>query len=249
MAEAGIWRLDRDRAIVLGGCISVSALAWLFVLHNASPAHMRTSAAMHLGALFLMWAVMMVAMMLPSTLPYLFAFSGEQVRRRRRGLTVVPVAFFLTGYFAVWTTFSAGCAALQALLHTIGLLSPMMFLSNLALAGLVLLAGGLYQWSPLKQACLHHCRSPLGFLLSDWREGRSGAFRMGVDHGVICVGCCWALMLLPFAAGVMNLAGMAGISALLLLEKAAPGGPLVGRICGAVLVVTGAWMLGFGVIP
>jgi len=142
---------------------------------------------------------------------------------------------FLAGYFAMWTAFSAIAALVQQALHH-DATSPV-------LAGGILVAAGVYQWTPFKDACLRHCRSPLSFLLSDWREGSLGAFRMGIDHGLFCLGCCWLLMALPFAAGVMNLMWMAAITAFILVEKAAPGGQWFGRIGGAALAVAGIWMV------
>jgi predicted metal-binding membrane protein len=164
-------------------------------------------------------------------------------------LPLVSTFFLISGYFAVWTLFSGACAAVQGLLHRQALLSPMMSLTSHVSSGVVLISAGVYQWTPMKSACLRHCRSPLTFLLSDWREGASGAFRMGAGHGLFCIGCCWMLMLLPFAAGVMNLLWMAGITVLLMLEKAAPGGEVTGRICGVLLALVGSYLIWFGVGP
>ena len=119
----------------------------------------------------------------------------------------------------------------------------MMTATSSVFAGGILLAAGVYQWTPYKDACLRHCRTPLSFLLSDWREGSPGAFRMGIDHGLFCLGCCWLLMALPFAAGVMNLMWMAVVTVFILVEKAAPGGQRFGKIGGAVLIGAGAWMI------
>jgi predicted metal-binding membrane protein len=237
--------MNRDRAILLAGAATITALTWLYLVRMATGAH--SHATMDVGALFIMWVVMMVAMMLPSTLPFVFVFQAEHVRRRARRPPLTPTLFFIGGYFAIWIVFSAACAALQQLLRSRALLSPMMSLASPLFAGAILLAAGVYQWTPMKNACLRHCRSPLTFLLSDWKEGVAGAFRMGVDHGLFCIGCCWMLMLLPFAAGVMNLLWMAGITVLLLLEKAAPGGEGTAWVCGAVLVLAGAYVIYFGV--
>lgn len=238
--------MNRDRAILLAGAAAITAVAWLYMVRMAAGVHARVT--MDWGALFLMWVVMMVAMMLPSTLPYVFVFQAEQVRRDAQQAPMTPTALFMGGYFAVWIAFSAACAALQQLLHGQALLSPMMAAASPVLAGAILLAAGVYQWTPMKNACLRHCRSPLTFLLSGWREGAGGAFRMGVDHGLFCVGCCWMLMLLPFAAGVMNLLWMAGITLLLLLEKAAPGGERTARVCGTLLALAGGYVMYFGVV-
>lgn len=248
MAMPRIWPLDRDRTILLGGSVAVTGIAWLAMVgwsRSMMPAAM--SGSEDAATLFAMWAVMMVAMMLPSTLPFLFAFSQEQRRRQAHLGTVVPTAFFVIGYLTVWVAFSAGCAALQEFLHRHALLSPMMVSTSFVFSACLLMAAGVYQWTPMKNACLHHCRTPFAFLLGEWREGRSGALRMGAEHGLFCVGCCWMLMLLPFAAGVMDWRWMAGITVLLMLEKAAPGGEWVSRIAGAALAAAGAGVLWWGV--
>jgi predicted metal-binding membrane protein len=243
--------LGVDRTLLLGGAAVVTIVAWAYVLHRAgySPgsADIHERMTMGAGALFLMWTVMMVAMMLPSMLPFAMAFSGEQKRRRASEMTAVPTAFLVAGYFAVWTAFSAIAAGLQVFLQERSLLSPMMTATSCVFSGGILVAAGLYQWTPMKNACLRHCRSPLTFLLGDWREGIAGAFRMGAGHGLFCLGCCWMLMLLPFAAGVMNLLWMAGITVLLMLEKCVPGGELTARISGASLAILGVSVMYFGI--
>jgi len=251
MARVRGWPLDRDRTILLGGCLAMTGIAWLAMARLSTGMRMPDGQAMSMvagaGALFAMWAVMMVAMMLPSTLPFVFAFSQEQRRRQAQQGTVVPTAFFVAGYLAVWVAFSAGCAGLQEFLHSKALLSPRMVSTSFVFSACLLMAAGVYQWTPMKNACLYHCRTPFAFLLGEWHEGTSGAVRMGAEHGLFCVGCCWMLMLLPFAAGVMDLRWMAGITILLMLEKMAPGGEWVSRIAGAALAAAGAGVLWWGV--
>lgn len=189
--------------------------------------------------LFMMWAVMMVAMMLPSAAPVILLFSRIAASRAARGSRYASVAFFATGYLVAWWGFSAVAALLQWWLHSAAILSAdMRTVSPIAGAG-ILIAAGVYQWLPVKQACLSHCRSPLGFLSSSWREGRLGAVVMGIVHGAFCVGCCWMLMALLFAAGVMNLAWVAALSLIVLLEKLAPAGPAIARLGGVVLIIIG----------
>jgi predicted metal-binding membrane protein len=245
MPDFRAWPIDRDRTILLCGSAAIAGVAWWYMVRVSGRMQSHVHTTMDTTALFIMWTIMMVAMMLPSTLPFLFTFSAEQVRRRTKQMTVIPTAFFAAGYFSLWTVFSGACALLQQELHRLALISPMMSATSAVFAGAVLVAAGVYQWTPMKNACLRHCRSPLTFLLSDWREGAAGAFRMGAGHGLFCIGCCWMLMMLPFAAGVMNLLWMAGITVLLLLEKAAPGGQWMGRICGALLALGGACVLIF----
>jgi predicted metal-binding membrane protein len=240
MAESRSLWINRDRMIFLAGAAGISAVAWLYLARMAR-GHMHGSA--DFGIAFVMWTIMMIAMMLPSALPFVWAFGGEHRRRQEHNLPYVSAAVFLAGYFALWTAFSAFAAALQQALHDTAMLSARMSAASSVFAGAILLAAGIYQWTPFKEACLRHCRSPLSFLLSDWREGSWGAFRMGVDHGLFCLGCCWLLMLLPFAGGVMNLAWMAAITGFILIEKAVPGGPWFGKVAGAALAFAGIWMM------
>jgi predicted metal-binding membrane protein len=147
--------------------------------------------------------------------------------------------FFTLGYLVAWTAFAVVAATVQWVLHGAALLSPAMTSASPLLGGMLLIAAGVYQWLPLKAACLTHCRSPLDFFAAEWREGEAGALAMGFRHGLHCVGCCWLLMGLLFVAGVMNLLWIAAIAGFVLVEKVLPGGRIVGRVAGAVLVVWG----------
>jgi predicted metal-binding membrane protein len=187
---------------------------------------------------FTMWTVMMVGMMAPSAMPVLLVFGASRVRRAERGGAAAVVAFGL-GYIAVWAGFSAFAALAQGGLHRAALLSPAMATTSAPLAAAVLVAAGVYQLTPLKYACLSHCQSPMGFLMSHWREGRSGAFQMGLSHGVYCVGCCWALMVVLFVVGVMNLLWVAVLAGFVLVEKLGYGGHWVSRAGGVLLVAAG----------
>src|SRR2546425_4256850 len=193
--------------------------------------------------LFLMWAEMMVAMMIPSAAPMILTFAMVNRKRREQKQPFVPTGIFLLGYLAVWTFFSALAAVAQWILHARALLSPMMVSTSALLGGVLLIVAGVFQWTPLKNACLTHCRSPLSFLMTDWREGRRGAFVMGLKHGAYCTGCCWFLMALLFVAGVMNIGWVAAISILVLLEKVAPKEFYLGRIVGLALAMWGGWMM------
>lgn len=189
--------------------------------------------------LFAMWAVMMVAMMLPSAAPVLLLVSRIGATRSARGTHHTPVVFFATGYLIVWVAFSAAAALMQWALHSAAVLSADMRVASPVVGGAILIAAGIYQWLPVKQSCLRHCRTPLGFLTEWWREGPSGALAMGMRHGAFCVGCCWMLMALLFVAGVMNLAWVAALSAIVLLEKVLPGGPVIARAAGIGFIVAG----------
>ncbi|MCK9608738.1 MAG: DUF2182 domain-containing protein [Methylomonas sp.] len=217
-------------ALPLGGAI---AAAWGFLIYQAwqmthlamaemwmPPSRLSQWLMGDFAWVFCMWAVMMAAMMLPSILPMLSAFS----RYCQRDTSTSPWLglWFSGGYLAVWIAFSVMLTALQWLFHGLQWLSPMMENRQPYLAAAILLMAGLYQFTPYKNACLHHCRTPLGFLLHAWRPGVLGAFRMGVQHGATCLGCCWAQMLIMFAVGVMNLTGMLLITLLVFLEKWPP---------------------------
>jgi predicted metal-binding membrane protein len=251
-------RLARaDRLVAAAGLLFVSGLAWLELLRLL--AAMRHDAAagmagMAMGAvrewsatdavgLFGMWSVMMAAMMLPSAAPMILLFAAVERGRRERSASTAPTAAFAAGYLLVWCGFSAAAALTQTALHQASLLSPAMVSTTPFLSGALLLTAGLWQWLPVKQACLHHCRSPVHFFQHEWREGTAGAVRMGVGHGVYCLGCCWALMVLLFVGGVMNLLVVAAIAGLVLVEKVARAGPWIGRIAGLGLAGWGGWML------
>ena len=186
-------------------------------------------------AIWLMWAVMMGAMMLPSALPMILTFtdlatrSGEGARGRS----------FVAAYLLVWFAFSVAATLLQWAFQAMGWVNSMIVSRSAALTGLLLVVAGLYQFSPLKKVCLSHCRTPLGFLLGEWRAGERGAFVMGLRHGLLCVGCCWALMMLLFAGGVMNLAWIAAVSLAVAVEKLVPRGERLGAALGLGLMAAG----------
>jgi predicted metal-binding membrane protein len=245
--------LRHDRAVVLGSLAFVVLLAWTYLLLGAGldtkmmdmggGQTMAMPAEWSLGyglVIFVMWAVMMLAMMLPSAAPVTLLIAGiARKRAAAAGAARAGTALFVFGYLAVWLAFAAAATGLQWTLDEAGLLSRTMALGNVVLAGSVLVAAGVYQWTPLKEACLRHCRSPLDFILFHWRDGRLGAVASGIGHGFFCLGCCWMLMALLFVGGIMNLAWIAGIALLVLIEKTLPGGRRVGQMTGAVLVAWG----------
>ncbi len=248
--------LKRDRLIVLSGLGGTAALAWAYMgylawemgnmdmsMEMAMP-QMQAWGVVDLFLLFVMWAVMMVAMMVPTATSMILMFVTINRRRQERAQPYVPTGVFLGGYILVWTGFSVLATLAQWRLHSAALLSPMMVSTSPLLGGLLLLAAGIFQWTPLKYACLKHCRSPLGFLMTNWREGTRGAFIMGLRHGSYCTGCCWFLMALLFVAGVMNLLWVATIAAFVLVEKVGPRWDLVGRVAGGILALAGLVLLG-----
>jgi len=246
--------LRHDRAVVLGSLTFVVVVAWGYLLTGAGV----EMAMMDMGGgqmmammpewtpayglvVFAMWAVMMVAMMLPSAAPVTLLIASLAKKRREAGtaggFTTVP---FVLGYLAVWLAFAAIATLLQWQLDAAELLSETMAFTSTVVAGGVLVLAGIYQWTPLKKACLRHCRSPLDFLLHHWPDGALGAFVSGARHGVFCLGCCWTLMALLFVGGIMNLAWIAGIALLVLIEKTLPWGGWMGRVTGVVLIGWGA---------
>lgn len=240
--------------MVAAGLLLLTGLAWLYLVRTAPIGGTGGMDAMTMpepgpwslgdfAALFAMWSVMMVAMMLPSAAPTILLVAGVARRRRERGVPSVHTGVFAAGYLTAWIGFSAVAALAQWGLHRAALLSPMMVSASPRLSGGLLLAAGIYQWLPLKGVCLTHCRSPLGWLGTSWREGTAGAFAMGLRHGTFCLGCCWALMGLLFVAGVMNLVWVAAIAALVLLEKVGPAGRVIGRVAGVAMAVWGAALL------
>jgi predicted metal-binding membrane protein len=257
----------RDGVVVPTALIALIALAWLSVLAGAGtgmdPASMSgwwlpIAAAPAFGSAwtpaywliaFFMWAVMMVAMMLPSASPMVLLYA--RVVRQAEGQGRIKrasasVAAFAGGYVALWTLFSLLAVALQGMLERSGALSVLMSSRSLLLSGALLIAAGLYQLTPLKSACLSHCRAPAAFIAAHWRPGVLGAWRMGLAHGLYCVGCCAALMLLLFVGGVMNLVWIAGLTLFVALEKLAPFGAAAARATAALLIAAGIALMVLG---
>lgn len=224
----------------------VVAMAWdMYGPMTGASAWMMTVTwdAPRLLLLWAMWAAMMAGMMLPTIAPMLLLYGGAM--RNREGVRNPSMRIYAMagGYLAVWAIFSVGATALQRVLSSTSLLTMMMEPGNDTAAAALLLVAGAYQLTPLKQACLVACRSPITLLSTGWREGTAGAFRMGVSHGLYCLGCCWALMLLLFAGGVMNLVVILALTAWVAIEKLAPFGQQSARVSGALLLGTGVWFL------
>jgi predicted metal-binding membrane protein len=252
--------IRRDRLVVIAGLALVITLAWGWLIFGADRmapeaapgmpdmpgmAAMVPPAAWGLsysGLMAFMWWTMMVAMMLPGAAPTLLLFARVNRKERDNSRPYVPTGAFAAGYLVVWGGFSLLATGLQWWFEQLGLLT-LMTATSMWLGGAILIGAGAWQLTPIKSICLQHCRSPLTFLSHRWRPGRMGAFRMGLEHGAYCLGCCWFLMGLLFFGGVMNLYWIIGLASFVLLEKTVPSGNWIGRVAGLALAGWGIYLL------
>jgi predicted metal-binding membrane protein len=241
-------------ALLLGGPAAIALGCWIYLAvmigdMSAGPGMSpmmkpQPFGPVQLSGLFLMWAVMMGAMMLPTAAPMTVAYARMRATERGGRGPWVSVLLFAGGYVATWSAFSAGATLVQGMLTELAYMtSATMKIAPGPLAGGVLIAAGVYQFLPVKQACLRQCRTPIGFLMTQWREGDWGAFVMGWRHGLFCVGCCWALMGLLFVVGVMNAHWIVALTIYVLIEKLVPNSLFVTRLLGFSLIGTGIWMM------
>ncbi len=259
--------LRRDRAIVVAALALLTALAWADLALLADDMAMGGMdmtglrmipagrglmmpaetpwRAIEFAYVFAMWLVMMVGMMTPSVAPTILIYARVGRQAAAAGKPLAATGWFAGGYFCAWAAFSLLATAAQWALERAALLTPMMQSDSARLAALVLIAAGLYQWTPLKTACLAQCRAPLLFIQArgGFRRDAAGALALGLAHGLYCIGCCWALMALLFVGGVMNLAWIAILAALVLVEKVVPFGALLARAAGAGFAAAGVWMM------
>ncbi|MEH6472947.1 MAG: DUF2182 domain-containing protein [Halopseudomonas sp.] len=252
--------LRRERQIVVIALVSVVAFAWIFTISGvgmgmnafemtrmpwigASGHNMPRSGISYIFVLLAMWWVMMVAMMLPSAAPTILLAAALNRRSTSDRPPYGTATFFTAGYLLAWFIFSLVAVLAQLVLERSGLLSTMMHIQSTYLAAGLLLAAGAWQFSPIKQICLQHCRSPVEFITRHRRPGNQGALVMGLHHGTYCLGCCWFLMALLFAGGVMNLYWIVGLAIFVLIEKLSSSGVWFSRVAGAVFVITGTALL------
>jgi predicted metal-binding membrane protein len=246
--------LLRDRWLLGGALALATALCWAWIAPMALDmygdmtgwsAWMMTHEwdATHLALLFAMWIVMMAGMMLPSAAPTLLLYAGVVRKSPMADRATVHVYAFAAGYLVIWTAFSFLATVLQRLLAHLLLLSSMMEAQNRLFGGVLLILAGVYQFTPYKRSCLESCRSPAAFIARHWKRGVSGGFHLGLISGLHCLGCCWALMLLLFVGGVMNLWWIGALTVFVLLEKIAPLGAQGGRLSGFLIVTMGLWNL------
>lgn len=241
--------LTRQRVVIAGGLALVVAVSWAYLLSLAREMSVwhAASSAMHAPGFawtLVMWVVMVAAMMLPTAFPTILMHARFQ---RGRDATRSPAPFsglFAAGYVVAWSGYAAIAAALQiALQHAAALHPVAMSLTSGPASASVLMLAGVFQLSPLKNACLRRCRTPIGFFMTAWRDGLGGALVMGVHNGAYCVACCFALMALMFVVGTMNLLWLAVLTAFMLLEKVGPSPKLVTRGSAVALIAAGAWFL------
>ena len=242
-------QLVRQHRLWVWGLLALVLMGWAFLAwtvldmgHPLVQLMMPISASWgvaSVAAVLVMWAIMMAAMMLPSALPMLLQFV-DLARRNGEG---ARGQIFVCAYLLVWLVFSIVATALQWGLQAAGWTDPMAASRSAWLTAALLLIAGVYQFSPLKQACLARCRTPIGFLLGEWRPGARGALVMGLRHGLFCLGCCWALMALLFVGGVMNLAWVAALAIVVALEKLLPRGAPLAAVMGLVLIGAGVYRL------
>jgi len=260
--------LRRDRLIVACALGVIAALAWAYVLWLAADMNMAGMnmsglrmvpsgmgimapaaapwSAVEFALVFAMWAVMMVGMMAPSAAPMILMYASVSRQARPRHSGVLPsTGWFAAGYFLAWAGFSLVATLVQWVLEREALLDARMTSANRLLGAIVLMATGIYQWTPIKHACLSRCQTPFRFLMSHggFRTTVPGCLQLGLLHGTYCIGCCWFLMALLFVVGVMNVLWIALLALLVLLEKLTPWGRWVARIAGAACVAAGAWMM------
>jgi len=261
--------LRRDRMVVLVALLVLTALAWGYIMWlaaqmSAAPATtmpnmpgmdrsgmgMMTSAfvpwsPVHFLFMFAMWAVMMVGMMTPSVAPIVLIYTQVARRSAILGQSFAPAGWFVGGYLLAWTVFAAVATLAQWGLESLALITPMMASVSRRFGGALLIAAGIYQWMPIKDACLSQCRAPLSFVQNHggFQTSARGSLRLGLLHGMYCIGCCWALMVLLFVGGVMNLLWIAALMIFVLLEKMIPGGRYFSRFAGLIAMTIGVWTI------
>ncbi len=247
--------LQRDRVAIIISLAGITLLAWAYLVVMAS--NMPSDDMMsnmqiqewntsYFLMMFLMWAIMMIGMMIPSVTPMVLIYAAVARKSENQGSNVTSTSAFVSGYVAIWVVFSLIATIVQWALDRAALLSPMMVTNSVLLGTALLIAAGIYQLLPIKDVCLRQCRSPVDFIATHWQAGTVGAFKMGLSHGIFCLGCCWVLMSLLFLGGVMNILWIAIITLFILLEKILPYGDVGGRAVGIIMIITGGFFIFVG---
>lgn len=243
MAGTTSYPLSRERNLILASLLLLAVAAWGVLLWQSTTAEEQMKGltmGMEAPVFMAIWVAMMVAMMFPTAAPMILMFARVHAGKRQRGQSFVPTWVFVCAYLVVWTLFGALAYAVAVGAQELAQQSRWLMDSAARLGGVVLVLAGLYQLSPLKRSCLSKCRTPLDFILGSWRDGYGGSFRMGIEHGVYCLGCCWLLFVILFPLGVMNVAAMAVISLLIFAEKSLPMGRQMGQMAALALIAYGA---------
>lgn len=231
--------ISYSRAGLLISILTLIGLCWFYMIElmsmNMQPITLWSS--IDLVMLFVMWSIMMAGMMLPSALPTIMLVQRINDNRKKRQAPYSSTYYFISGYLLAWVFYSLAITGMQYWLHTLSILTPMMKSGQIWFTSLLLFLAGIYQWLPIKQTCLRNCRSPLSLITKEWREGSFNAIKLGFNHGQYCLGCCWVLMALLFALGVMDLFWIAMLTLAVLIEKLAPKGALFGKCLGVVLII------------
>ena len=251
MDRAVVETFRHDRLVIALSLLAIVGLAWWYLYLDAAR-HLHAGHLGHLeGALpfsfeaffttFVMWSVMMVGMMVPSIAPTVLLYAGMVRKNHEQGRTLAAATVFTIGYLLAWAAYSAGAAILQLIFTKFALMSPLLVSNSVYLTAGILILAGVYQFMPLKDKCMELCRSPMYFIMTRWHPGNWGAVRMGFENGIYCIGCCWALMLVMFVGGVMNLFLMAILAVFFIMEKLAPFGTQTARLVGVLLIGLGLW--------
>jgi predicted metal-binding membrane protein len=244
----------RDFYAITGSLIAMTILSWMYLIQMARdmsgpksccliPTHIQGWTAPYFGMMFIMWAIMMIGMMLPTAAPMILIYAAVARKAQKQQTPIAKTAAFSAGYIFMWIIFSFFATVFQWQLDKFALLSPMMVTNSPKIGAALLMAAGIYQLLPIKNNCLKHCQSPFHFISNHWRPGNLGAFFMGISHGAYCIGCCWVIMLLLFVGGVMNILWIAAITIFVLLEKILPMGGQGGKVSGILMIVVGIIML------
>ncbi|HLF07858.1 MAG TPA: DUF2182 domain-containing protein [Dehalococcoidia bacterium] len=247
MLHATTYTFSRERNVILALLLVLAAASWAVLLWQSGMVGDGMAMGLTMGMaapLFLaIWVAMMVAMMFPTAAPMILTFTRVHAGRREKGQSFVPTWVFVSGYLVIWTLFGALAYAVAVAGEALAGQSMWLMENAARVGGGLLIVAGLYQLSPLKNICLSKCQSPMSFILTSWRSGYRGSFRMGLEHGVYCLGCCWLLFVILFPLGMMNVAAMAVITLLIFAEKSLPKGRQIGQAAAVLLLAYGAVVL------
>lgn len=246
MSDLSAGKPQREQYLILGSLLFLAGVAWILLIWQSSSMGSQAigpTMGMSAALFIAIWIVMMIAMMFPTAAPMILMFSKIYASKRQQQQAFVPTWVFVSAYLLIWSL--CGVLLYPLALGIENLAANSMWLMNNAarIGGAILLIAGLYQLSPLKHICLSKCRTPVQFILSSWHEGYGGAFRMGLEHGIFCLGCCWLLFVILFPLGIMNIAVMALVTALIFAEKALPFGRQISQLAGLALIIYGALVI------